>query len=206
MAGWRWFDLSAIRYLVLQVLVADFLKFQLADDADVAALGAEGFDLGEFGGADLVAHDEHLHGGGDAAVEFGTEALDGGGHLVAFHVDLLEGAGKDGNLSVERIGGVGTVCLLREVAAVDLAVTLNLRRWRGGSDGRTVGRRGCGGHVAHKVDLRLRIFVEFLAVEGDGLEEVGGRVDFPTLPCVDDDVECGLHSGFVLLNYYRIAL
>ena len=116
--------------------VYDFFELHLGDDADVVAFSAEGFDLFELGGAYLVAGNEDLHGGGDAAVEFGTEALDGGGHLVALHVDLLEGAGKDGNLSVERVGRVSTVCLLREVAAVDLLVLLDLLRWRGdGSDG-----------------------------------------------------------------------
>lgn len=121
---------------MFKILVTDFLELQLADDAYVVTFGAEGFDLLELGRTYFVAGDENLHGSGDAAVEFGTEALDGGGHLVALHVDLLEGAGKDGNLSVERVGRVGTVCLLREVATVDLAVTLNLRRWGGGgSDG-----------------------------------------------------------------------
>jgi len=60
-AGWRRFGLWAIRCLVLQVLVAYFLKFQLADNADVVTVGTERFYLGEFGRADLVAHDEHLH-------------------------------------------------------------------------------------------------------------------------------------------------
>ena len=41
-AGWRWFDLWAIRCFVLQVLIADFLKLHLGDDADVVAIGAEG--------------------------------------------------------------------------------------------------------------------------------------------------------------------
>ena len=45
------------------------------------------------------------------------------------------------------------------------------------------------------MNLRLRVFVEFLAVEGDGFGEVGCRVDFPTLLRVDDDFELGLHNG-----------
>lgn len=109
--------------------VYDFFELQLREDADVVAVGAEVFNLLELGGAYLVADDEHLHGGRDAAVEFGTEALDGGGHLVALHVELLIGAGHNGDFSIERIGRVGSVELLREVAAGDLLVLLNLRRW-----------------------------------------------------------------------------
>lgn len=62
----RCFGILVYCYVVIssfrQVLAADFLKFQLGDDADVVAFGTEGFYLGEFGGAYLVAHDEHLHG------------------------------------------------------------------------------------------------------------------------------------------------
>ena len=58
----------------------------------------------------------------------------------------------------------------------------------------------------HEMNLRLRVFVEFLKVDVDGLGEVGGRVHFPTLLRVNYDVECGLHSGWFLLDYYCIAL
>ena len=113
--------------LIIDVLVYYFLEIHLGDDADVVAVGAEGFDLLELGRTYLVAGDEHLHGGRDTAVELGTEALNGGGHLVTLHVDLLIGAGHNGDLSVEGIGRVGAGFMLREVAAVDLLVPLSAR-------------------------------------------------------------------------------